>query len=230
MASAISPTNSDTTADAADALASATAGNQALGKDAFLKLLIAQVSHQDPLKPMDDTAFVAQLAQFSSLEQSMGINSRLDALSAQERGIANTQIAALVGKNVTVKGSITTLDSAGIGSPLSFTLADSAASVDVTLTDSTGNPVRTVHLGPESAGLVKIVWDGRDNSGVAQPPGAYAVSVVAKDSNGASVDANLESTGVITNVGFEKGFPNLQLDNGVSAPASDLLRINRTNP
>jgi flagellar basal-body rod modification protein FlgD len=179
---------------------------------------------------MDDTAFVAQLAQFSSLEQSMGINSRLDALSAQERGIANTQIAALVGKSVTVKGSITTLDGAGIGSPLSFTLSDSAASVDVTLTDSTGNPVRTVHLGPESAGLVKMVWDGRDNSGVAQPPGAYAVSVVAKDSNGATVDANLESTGVITNVGFEKGFPNLQLDNGVSAPASDLLRINSTNP
>jgi flagellar basal-body rod modification protein FlgD len=230
MASAISPTSTDTTAQAADALASATAGNQALGKDAFLKLLIAQVSHQDPLKPMDDTAFVAQLAQFSSLEQSMGINSRLDALSAQERGMANTQVASLVGKSVTVKGSITTLDSAGIGSPLSFTLADNAASVDVTLTDSTGNPVRTVHLGPESAGLVKMVWDGRDDSGVAQPPGAYAVSVVAKDSNGTAVDSSLETTGVITNVGFEKGYPNLQLDNGVSAPASDLLRVNSTNP
>ena len=230
MASAISPTSNDTTAQAADALASATAGNQALGKDAFLKLLIAQVSHQDPLKPMDDTAFVAQLAQFSSLEQSMGINSRLDALSAQERGMANTQVAALVGKSVTVKGSITTLDSAGIGSPLSFTLSDNAASVDVTLTNSTGTAVRTVHLGPESAGLVKMVWDGRDDSGVAQPPGAYAVSVVAKDSNGAAVDSSLETTGVITNVGFEKGYPNLQLDNGVSAPASDLLRVNRTNP
>src|SRR5215471_1140459 len=230
MASAISPTSSDTTAQAADALASATAGNQALGKDAFLKLLIAQVSHQDPLKPMDDTAFVAQLAQFSSLEQSMGINSRLDALSAQERGMANTQVAALVGKSVTVKGSITTLDSAGIGSPLSFTLSDNAASVDVTLTNSTGTAVRTVHLGPESAGLVKMVWDGRDDSGVAQPPGAYAVSVVAKDSNGAAVDSSLETTGVITNVGFEKGYPNLQLDNGVSAPASDLLRVNSTNP
>jgi len=230
MASAISPTSNDTTAQAADALASATAGNQALGKDAFLKLLIAQVSHQDPLKPMDDTAFVAQLAQFSSLEQSMGINSRLDALSAQERGMANTQVAALVGKSVTVKGSITTLDSAGIGSPLSFTLSDNAASVDVTLTNSTGTAVRTVHLGPESAGLVKMVWDGRDDSGVAQPPGAYAVSVVAKDSNGAAVDSSLETTGVITNVGFEKGYPNLQLDNGVSAPASDLLRVNSTNP
>ena len=230
MASAISPTSNDTTAQAADALASATAGNQALGKDAFLKLLIAQVSHQDPLKPMDDTAFVAQLAQFSSLEQSMGINSRLDALSAQERGMANTQVASLVGKSVTVKGSITTLDSAGIGSPLSFTLSDNAASVDVTLTNSTGTAVRTVHLGPESAGLVKMVWDGRDDSGVAQPPGAYAVSVVAKDSNGAAVDSSLETTGVITNVGFEKGYPNLQLDNGVSAPASDLLRVNSTNP
>jgi flagellar basal-body rod modification protein FlgD len=195
-----------------------------------LKLLIAQVSHQDPLKPMDDTAFVAQLAQFSSLEQSMGINTRLDALSALERGIANTQIAGLVGKNVTVKGSITTLDSAGIGAPLTFTLSGTAATVDVKLTDASGKAVRTVHLANQSAGLVRMTWDGRDDSGVAQPPGAYAVSVVAKDNTGATVDASLESTGVITNVGFEKGFPNLQLDSGVSAPASDLLRINRTNP
>src|SRR3954468_4264142 len=95
--------------DPADALASATSDN-GMGKDAFLKLLVAQISHQDPLKPMDDTAFVAQLAQFSSLEQTMGINTRLDALAAQERGGQNTTIGALVGKSVTVRGSITTLD------------------------------------------------------------------------------------------------------------------------
>src|SRR5882724_60511 len=113
----VSPVNgkSDTSAaDAANALASATSSNQALGKDAFLKLLVAQISHQDPLKPMDDTAFVSQLAQFSSLEQTMGINTRLDALSTQMQGGQNTAIASLVGKSITVKGSITTLESAGI--------------------------------------------------------------------------------------------------------------------
>src|SRR5687768_9545086 len=64
-------------------LASAAASG-ALGKDAFMKLLVAQISHQNPLKPMDDTAFVSQLAQFSALEQTMGINTRLDQLSARQ--------------------------------------------------------------------------------------------------------------------------------------------------
>jgi len=77
MVAPISPTSTDNSA--ADALTSATQGQQSLGKDDFMKLLVAQISHQDPLKPMDDTAFVSQLAQFSSLEQTMGINQRLDA-------------------------------------------------------------------------------------------------------------------------------------------------------
>ena len=59
-----------------------------LGKEDFLRLLVAQISHQDPLKPMDDTAFVAQLAQFSSLEQTMGINTRLDALAEERAAVA----------------------------------------------------------------------------------------------------------------------------------------------
>jgi flagellar basal-body rod modification protein FlgD len=227
---AISATTNDTsTSPAADTLVSASSTN-GMGKDAFLKLLVAQISHQDPLKPMDDTAFVAQLAQFSSLEQAMGMNTRLDTLSIQEQGIANTQIVNLIGKNVTVKGSITTLAAGGVGAPVSFSLAGNAGSVDVSLADASGRTVRTMHLGPKGAGLVQMVWDGRDDSGIAQAPGPYKVSVAAKDSAGASVDSNQETTGVITNIGFEKGFANLQLDNGVTAPAADLLRINRTNP
>jgi flagellar basal-body rod modification protein FlgD len=230
MADPISPLSSTDSGQAtADALASATSSDQSLGKDDFMKLLVAQISHQDPLKPMDDTAFVSQLAQFSSLEQSIGINSRLDALSNQERGMANTQLASLVGKSVTVKGTITTLDSSGIGSPVNFSLGDNAATVDVSFTDSSGKTVRTMHLGAQSTGLVRMTWDGRDDTGLAQPPGAYAVTVVAKDSTGATVDTNQETNGIVTSIGFDKGYPNLQLDNGVSAPASDLLRINNTN-
>jgi flagellar basal-body rod modification protein FlgD len=230
MADPISSINgTDSSQSAADALASAASDDQGLGKDAFMKLLVAQISHQDPLKPMDDTTFVAQLAQFSSLEQSIGINTRLDALSSQERGMANTQLASLVGKNVTVKGSITTLDSAGLGSPINFTLGGNAATVDVNFTDSTGTTVRTVHLGAESAGLVKMTWDGRSDAGLAQPPGAYAVTVVAKDSAGATVDTTQETAGTVMSIGFDQGYPNLLLDNGASAPASDLLRINNAN-
>jgi flagellar basal-body rod modification protein FlgD len=67
-------------------------GGQALGRDAFMKLLVAQIRHQDPLKPQDSTQFVAELAQFSSLEQTIGINDRLDILSVQSRGLQNAEV------------------------------------------------------------------------------------------------------------------------------------------
>jgi flagellar basal-body rod modification protein FlgD len=211
--------------DPADALVSASNSSNAMGKDAFMKLLVAQISHQNPLKPMDDTAFVAQLAQFSALEQTMGINKRLDDLTTAQRGSANTELGALVGKKVTVRGTMTSLDSSGIGAPISFTLDGNAKTVDVNIADATGKTVRTIHVGAQAAGLTKITWDGRNNDGLAQPPGPYTVSVVAKDGDNA-VSVSQETTGTLVGIDFSKGYPNLQLDNGVSAPASDLLRIN----
>ncbi|HMI85936.1 MAG TPA: flagellar hook assembly protein FlgD [Polyangiaceae bacterium] len=211
--------------DPADALVSASNSSNAMGKDAFMKLLVAQISHQNPLKPMDDTAFVAQLAQFSALEQTMGINKRLDDLTTAQRGTANTELGALVGKKVTVRGTMTSLDSSGIGAPISFTLDGNAKTVDVNIADATGKTVRTIHVGAQAAGLTKITWDGRNNDGLAQPPGPYTVSVVAKDGDNA-VSVSQETTGTLVGIDFSKGYPNLQLDNGVSAPASDLLRIN----
>jgi flagellar basal-body rod modification protein FlgD len=211
-------------ASAAGGLSSAAAASNALGKDAFMKLLVAQISHQNPLKPMDDTAFVSQLAQFSALEQTMGINKRLDDLAARAQGSANTELGALVGKTVTVRGSITTLDSSGIGAPITFSLDGNSTSCDINIADINGKIVRTIHSGAQPAGLTKVTWDGRNDSGLAQPPGPYTVSVVAKNGD-AAVGANQETTGILTGIDFSKGYPNLQLDNGVSAPASDLLRI-----
>jgi flagellar basal-body rod modification protein FlgD len=212
--------------DTGNALVNASTGN-GMGKDAFMKLLLAQISHQNPLKPMDDTAFVAQLAQFSALEQTIGINKRLDDLATQQRGTANTQLGALVGKNITVRGTMTTLDSAGIGAPISFSLGDKATTVEVKIADATGKAVRTINVGASNAGLVKMTWDGKGDNGLAQPPGPYTISVVAKDGDN-PVLVNQETSGNLIGIDFSKGYPNLQLDNGVSAPASDLLRINQT--
>src|SRR5258706_8675846 len=108
----VAPVNNTDAVSAASAsqLANLSGGSKSLGKDDFLKLLIAQMRHQDPLKPMDDTAFVSQLAQFSSLEQQTSTNKLLELVAQQQQGLANNTIVDLVGKGVTVKGDKVTYD------------------------------------------------------------------------------------------------------------------------
>ena len=66
----------------------------ALDRDAFLKLLVAQLSHQDPLKPMEGTEFVTQLAQFTAVEQQLAQSAKLDLISLQLRGLSNNEAAS----------------------------------------------------------------------------------------------------------------------------------------
>src|SRR4051812_42261876 len=104
----VASVNGTTSAQGSSALSSALGTNKAMGKDDFLKLLVAQLKNQDPLAPQDNPHFGAQLAQFSSLEAPMGTNPRLDGITSQNQGLANTQVVSLVGKTATVKGSLVT--------------------------------------------------------------------------------------------------------------------------
>jgi flagellar basal-body rod modification protein FlgD len=206
-------------------LAAAFGGNKSLGKEAFLKLLVAQLKHQDPLKPQDDSAFVAELAQFSSLEQTMGINDRLDLLSAQSQGLQNSQVTSLVGKLATVRGSLITSEGKGVGVPVAFTLDSAADKTVVTIRDQSGNTVRTIDLGERADGLTQITWDGRDDAGNIQPAGTYSVAVQATNESGSPVVVSQETKGTVQAVSFDKGYPVLHLSTGVSVPVADLLQV-----
>ena len=226
----VSPLNNNPAAQATDtssALANFTGGSKALGKEDFLKLLIAQMKHQDPLKPMDDTAFVAQLAQFSSLEQQSSTNRLLELLAQQQQGLAHNTIIGLVGKGVTVKGDKVTYDGQGFGAPVRFTLAGQAEQVKVTVLDAAGNAVRTMDIGAKPAGLTTIQWDGKSDLGTQLPAGAYTIRVQAKGPGGTGVEVSQETSGTVTAVSFDQGFTKIVLDNGVTAPASDLIKVNK---
>ena len=204
---------------------SALGKKSALGKDDFLKLLVAQLKNQDPLKPQDNTEYVAQLAQFSSLEAAMGTNSRLDAITSQNQGLANTEVVSLVGKVATVKGSLVTSAGSGTPVPVSFTLGAKTDTTNVSIQNSTGKVIRTIPIGAHSAGLVKLSWDGKDDRGNVMPAGTYAVSIQAKTAAGDSVSAAQETTGLVKSVAFDKGYPVLTLANGMQIPVSDLLKV-----
>jgi flagellar basal-body rod modification protein FlgD len=219
----VAPVNNTTTSAAG--LSSALGSNPAMGRDAFLKLLVAQLKNQDPLKPQDNSAFVAELAQFSSLEQSMGVNDKLNQMMLQNQGMANSNVVNMVGQIATVKGSLITTDGSGLGAPVAFTQDRASDKTVVQIQDANGKIVRTLDLGERPAGISRITWDGRSDDGLVMPAGTYAVALKATDADGGTVVTSQETSGTITGVAFDKGYPVLHLSNGVSAPVSDLLRV-----
>ena len=88
-------------------------GGSALGKDDFLKILVAQLQAQDPLAPMEGQEFASQLAQFSSLEQLTNVNDNLETSQAFDIAMSNSSAIALIGKNVDAPGNTVDLKSGG---------------------------------------------------------------------------------------------------------------------
>jgi flagellar basal-body rod modification protein FlgD len=223
--STTSSVSSSTSATNTSGFGLATGAEQALKRDDFLKLLVAQLKNQDPLKPQDSTEFVAQLAQFSNLEQTMGINSRLDTLTLQSRGQSNAQVLGMVGQTATVRGSIVTVDGNGTGTPVAFTLSGKSTTTTVNIQNQTGDVIRTIEIGPHAAGFTQVMWDGRDSAGNVQPKGSYLIAVKATDSQGGIVAVDQNTSAVVTAISFDTGYPVLHLANGATAPVSDLIRV-----
>lgn len=103
MSNTVSGTSSTPPSSSTTGTAKVT-NNTSLGKDDFLKLLVAQMQNQDPMNPTDSTASIAQMAQFSSLEQMTNISTSMDTLNTNMTNYFQqsslTQGAALIGKSV----------------------------------------------------------------------------------------------------------------------------------
>lgn len=224
MTSAVNSTSSSSPASS-DPIGSAVGQNQTLGQDAFMKLLVAQIQHQDPLNPQSNTEFVSQLAQFSSLQEQTNTNKLLELVSIQQKGLANTDDVQLIGKTVTVSGNNLTSTGQGYAVPGSVTLGGAAASVAITISDANGNEVRTMDLGAHGAGVMQFSWDGRNDTGTVQPAGSYKMSVVAKDQKGNPINVSQSTTGVVKSISYDANGPLLTLMDGSTARTSDLSQV-----
>jgi flagellar basal-body rod modification protein FlgD len=221
----ISSTGStDTSQTAASAASSTTASaTNVLGKDSFLKLLITQMKNQDPLSPMDNTAFVAQLAQFSSLEQMQNLNSKIDSALQLGQSMNNANASGLIGREVRASGNSVSLTSGG-SADLGYFLSAAADQVTVTVSDSQGNLVRTFAGASGTAGDNSVAWDGLTSSGNRAPAGSYTFKVIATDTSGAAVTATPLVNGVVSGVTYRSGVAYLMV-NGREVPFSDLLEV-----
>ena len=173
-----------------EALATATnvASGQTLGKDDFLRLLVAQLQAQDPLDPQSAEDFSAQLAQFSSLEQMTNVNTNLEQIQKFEQAVNNSSLVNLIGKSIDAPGNRIDFNSREVKT-LNFILNDEAAQVEVEIFDSTGKKVNTLTLGNLTAGNNQVLWDGKNGEGKPVEPGAYSFQVNAENINGDEVAA-----------------------------------------
>ena len=175
-----------------------------LGKDDFLLLLVAQLKNQDPLNPMENTEFTAQLAQFSSLEQLSNANKNLQSLLSYQTSINNSQTVDFIGKTIKAEGSSIQVTN-GVSDGIHFELGANAEIVFISVYDANGNLVKTIETGPLTTGEQNVAWDGTDNAGSEVPDGTYTFKVSASNAAGAEITAKTLVRGRVTGVTFAEG-------------------------
>jgi flagellar basal-body rod modification protein FlgD len=165
-----------------DGLAAATnsvKGKNELGKDAFLKLLVTQLRNQNPLDPQDNSEFVAQLAQFSTLEGITTLNTSVNSITGNYKSSQALQASSLVGRSVIVQTGTTQVDTTKSMTG-SVTVPTGVSGVTVTITDKDGKTVKTLDLGSQKAGSTSFVWDGTKTDGTKADPGNYTFKASTK--------------------------------------------------
>lgn len=176
--------------------------DDSLGKDAFLTMMVAQLKNQDPLNPMDGTDFTAQLAQFSSLEQQISMNTSLESiLDSINQSSENENLFDYMGKEVVSDGNPVTVAAGQVVSGGAYEIKEDA-SLNVIVYDSEGTAVRLLSSGEEAirAGTYNINWDGKDNDGFTVRDGKYTYGIIAKDSKGAYVDVETLTSGIVSGI------------------------------
>ena len=154
-----------------------------MGSDDFMALMIAQMKHQDPTKPMDNMAFMSQLAEFSSLSGIQELNGSFGELSTNLTGAQAVQASSLVGRSVAMDSQTASLapvgrnDAGEIVNLLSATV-DMGAGSDggvFEVRDDAGQLVFSGQL-PAGSGNIPVVWDGEASDGSRLPAGDYNIS------------------------------------------------------
>lgn len=199
-----------------------------LGQDSFLKLLVAQMQHQDPLNPQGNEEFIAQLAQFTSLEQLMGVNTALGDLYAATTSMNNASMTQLLGRDVTAFSDTISYDGDG-PQELHFSAPAEVDRMTVTILDDEGKVVAREELDGLPKGESSWTWDGTDIHGVQTDEGHYTVSLTAYDENGNPMEVSNLLKGTVNEMSYATGSPIPYVD-GIEITIGSILKVETGAP
>ena len=165
--------------------------------DQFLLMLTTQLQHQDPLDPLETAEFTNQLVGFSTVEQLIAQNQKLDDLIGAQTTSPMQTALGYIGMVVEVQGSGFSYD--GQPTKMAYTLDSNAVLTNVSIVDVAGNTVWNA-TGETAPGYHELTWDGLDNDGNPADPGQYFLQVDAANVDGNAVTAVPYVRGLVNGV------------------------------
>ena len=176
--------------------------------DTFLTLLTTQLQYQDPLDPMDTNEFTSQLVEFTSVEQQISSNKKLDELIALQTDMQLNDAVGYIGKEVGADSIILMLQDGQ--STITYDLGANADKVNILVIDEEGNTVRTLE-GDTEVGHHEVAWDGLDEEGEELEDGLYGFLVTALDADKKPVPLVQGTIGKVTGVKMVDGVVTLEI-------------------
>ncbi|MCX6101642.1 MAG: hypothetical protein NT000_00070 [Proteobacteria bacterium] len=198
----------------------------AMGKEDFMKLLMAQLQNQDPLKPMEHQEFAAQLAQFGSLEQLTNIGKGIEGLHSGLGEGSKLSALTMIGKNVQATGNYVDLLE-GQEVSMKYSSKDGIQAVKAAIFTEGGKIVREIDLAKVEGTEVK--WDGKDQDGKSLPSGKYTFRVQGVDKTGQAQELGTELSGRVTGVEMEGKNPVLIVETSTGKTRLDLARVSQVS-
>ncbi len=146
-----------------------------LGQSQFLDLMLTQLQHQDPLNPMESGDFLAQLAQFGTVNGITELQGSFGALADQLQSNQALQASTLVGRSVTVQGN-TFSHQQGEEFKGGVELTSPVDSLIVNIVDAAGQLIQQLNYGPQPSGNMHLSWNGLNTNGQPVASGSYSLS------------------------------------------------------
>lgn len=204
-----------------------TSSTSSLGQADFLKLMTEQLKNQDPLKPLDNSAFLGQLAQFSTVQGIETLNTNFSTLSSSLTNDQMLKGAELVGHQVLVPSTSLAISPDGSTTD-GVVIAPSAGDITVEIKNDSGETVRKLSLTATGNGEVPFSWDGKDASGNALPAGTYTATATHLTAAGASTSMNTYVNATVDSVTVGSSGLYVNLANLGSTPIDNVIRIGGT--